>query len=574
MAHVAVTTRAAAIEGHKTNSGTDMATLTRRGFIVAGVGLSATATAMWQTEPDAIVYNGAIWTVSGTTREVEALAVSGGRILATGSNAEILALATSRTKKFDIAGKRVTPGFYDAHSHPIYAGIAHLYEVAVDKESIEAIQAAIRERTQRTPPGQWVLGFLYDDGKTPRPISRADLDQVAPEHPVLIRHRGGHTIFVNSLAYEKAGISEDTPNPDHGEFFRDGSGKLNGRVGEDSAIKPFDALARYTPTRDDYRKAAALMAKTFVSRGVTSACDADGGADGLQGYQDARDADELCTRIYIHVGNAEIDKLMTAGIHTGLGDDWLRVGALKLYADGSISERTALLSKPYIGAGDFRGIEVMPRDELYERARKAHLAGWQIGIHGNGDVAIDRVLSVYEQLQADSPRRDPRFRIEHCTLVNAALIGRMKRVGAIPVPFAGYVRFHGSILHFYGPERLQQMFAMRDLIDAGLRPPSSSDYTASPIEPMLWLQSQVTRTDGKDRVWGANQRITVQEALQCATINGAYASFDDDNRGSIEPGKLADLVVWDRDMLKTEPTQLMSIRAERTMVGGRWVYES
>jgi predicted amidohydrolase YtcJ len=143
------------------------------------------------------------------------------------------------------------------------------------------------------------------------------------------------------------------------------------------------------------------------------------------------------------------------------------VGALKLYADGSISERTALMSQPYIGAGDYRGIEVTPRDELYQQARKGHLAGWQIGIHANGDVAIDRVLGIFEQLQAESPRRDPRFRIEHCTLINAGLIERMKRVGAIPIPFAGYVRFHGSILHFYGPERLQHMFAMRDFIDAG-----------------------------------------------------------------------------------------------------------
>jgi len=550
-----------------------MASLSRRGFLSTSIGFSASVLAALRSEPDAILHNAKVWTGSASFPEAQAIAVSGGRIMALGTNAEMLALASSGTKKYDCAGKRLTPGFYDAHSHPIASGIQHLHEVALDKTSIDAIKDAIRERAQQTPPGQWVLGFLYDDGKTPRPITRTDLDEVAPNHPVLVGHRGGHTIFVNSLAYQKAGVTEDTANPPGGQFFRDSSGKLNGRVGEASATVRFQQLAKYTPQPGDFRKAAALMSKMMLSKGVTSACEADGSTDSLAGCQDARDAGELGVRFYMHIGRADFDKMAAAGIHTGLGDDWVRVGALKLYADGSISERTALMSQPYIGAGDYRGIEVTPRDELYQQARKGHVAGWQIGIHANGDVAIDRVLGIFEQLQAESPRRDPRFRIEHCTLINAGLIERMKRVGAIPIPFAGYVRFHGSILHFYGPERLQHMFAMRDFIDAGLRPPSSSDYTASPIEPMLWLTSQVTRTDDKGQVWGANQRITVQEALQCATLNGARSTFDEGNRGSLEPGKLADLVVWDKDMLKIEPAQFMSIRAERTMVGGKWVYE-
>jgi predicted amidohydrolase YtcJ len=550
-----------------------MATVSRRAFILGGVSLSTAALAKWQMEPEVIVHNAAVWTAGRTSPQIEALAIGGGRILATGSNSEILALATPRTRKFDLGGRRVTPGFYDAHSHPVLSGIQQLYEVAVDKTSIAAIQAAIRERAQRTPNGQWVLGYLYDDGKTPRPINRSDLDQAAPDHPVLIRHRGGHTIFVNSLAYQRAGVTENTPDPEHGRYFRDSSGRLDGRVGEDGLAR-FEESARYTPTRTDYRMAGALIAKIYASKGITSACDAHGTAACLQGYQDAHDAGELVTRIYMHIGNAEIDKLMTAGVHTGLGNEWVRVGALKLFADGSISERTAWLSQPYVGGGDYRGLEAMSRDALYERARLAHRAGWQIGIHANGDVAIDRVLGVFEQLQAEAHRRDPRFRIEHCTLVNPALIDRMKRVGAIPIPFAAYVGFHGSIMHFYGAERLQHMFAMRDFIDAGLRPPSASDYTASPIEPMLWLRSQVTRTDADNRVWGVNQRITMSEALQCATINGAYASFDETDRGSIEPGKLADLTVWDRDILDTEPAELMSVRAERTMVHGRWVYEA
>jgi predicted amidohydrolase YtcJ len=172
------------------------------------------------------------------------------------------------------------------------------------------------------------------------------------------------------------------------------------------------------------------------------------------------------------------------------------------------------------------------------------------------------------------PSRDPRYRIEHCTLLNDSLIWRMKSLNVIPVPFSCYVYFHGDVMHFYGEERLQHMFAMRDFLHAGLRPADSSDYTASPSDPMMWLQSQVTRTDMKGKVWGANQRITLEEAIRCGTINGAYASFEENIKGTISPGKLADLVVLGRDPFHAEPSSLISIPVERTMVGGKWMYES
>ena len=261
-------------------------------------------------------------------------------------------------------------------------------------------------------------------------------------------------------------------------------------------------------------------------------------------------------------------------MHTGFGDEWVRLGAVKLYCDGSISERTAWLSEPYKDMPEFRGLQTMSPEDLFNISRKAHLAGWQIGVHANGDLAIDRVLSVFERLQKEAPRRDPRFRIEHCTLVNAELIRRIKAVGAIPIPFAGYVYFHGDVMHFYGEERTRHMFAMRDLLDAGLRPPSSSDYTASPSEPMMWLQSQLTRTDYQGHVWGANQRITLQEAIRAGTGDGAIASFEEHIKGTLEPGKLADLVVWDQDLFKADPAHLIAIRPERTMVGGQWMYQS
>jgi predicted amidohydrolase YtcJ len=553
--------------------GDRMKHLNRRRFIAAGLSASAAALGRWDTRPDVILHNGRILTMGMREREVEALALAGGRVLAIGTSTEMLALAGPGARRFDLAGKRVTPGFNDAHAHPCEAGVALVTQVALDMDSIEAIQAAIRAKAAAVPPGEWVVGFLYDDTKTPRPLVRADLDAAAPDHPVVVQHRGGHTAFVNSRALAAAGVEENTPDPPHGQYFRDAGGRHDGRMAEDAT----DAILRLAvkpASREQYRKGAALISKQLASRGITSACEADGNPAALQGYQDARDAGELLGRFYTHIDYDDLDKMTAAGVHTGFGDEWVRVGAVKLFADGSISERTALLSEPYAGLGDYRGISRATREMLYEQARKAYLGGWQVGTHANGDVAIDTILGVYEQLLRESPRRDARLRIEHCTLVTPEIVRRIKSAGVIPVPFAGYVFFHGEKMHFYGDERLKRMFAMRDFLDAGIRPAPGSDYTASPAEPMVWLRSEVTRADASGHVWGANQRITLEEAIRCSTVNGAYASFEERIKGTLEPGQLADLVVWDQDLMSISPTSYTGVRPERTMLGGRWVHEA
>jgi len=524
-------------------------------------------------EPELILYNGNIWTVNDNLPRAQAVAISGGRILAVGTNDEVLSLAAGLSKKIDLGGNTVLPGFIDAHAHPCESGVAHLRMVACDKDSISDIQAALRERAGKTPAGQWVLGFLYDDGKTPRPLSLQDLDAAVPDHPVLVRHRGGHTIFVNSRALKLAGVDEHTPDPPGGRFEHDAAGHLTGHVG-DKATEPFTRLIAFTPTRDDHREGAKLISKIFTSKGVTSAGDADAGTEDLQGYQDCRDAGDLRMRVCVHMSVRVLDRMIAAGVHTGFGDEWVRIGAVKQYADGSISERTAWLSEPYIGIPDYHGLKVSSRDELYENSRKAHAAGWQLATHANGDLAIDEILGVYEQVQRETPKADPRYRIEHCTLLNDSLLQRMKALGAIPVPFSGYVYFHGDVMHFYGEQRTEHMFPMRDFLTYGLQPTDSSDYTASPSDPMMWLRSQVTRTDMKGNVWGANQKISVEEAIRCGTINGAHATFEEKQKGSIDLGKLADLVVLADDPFKVEALNLHKITVERTMVGGRWVYES
>jgi hypothetical protein len=529
-----------------------------------------------RTEPDLILYNANVITINDRQPRAEAVAIADSRFLAVGTNEKVQALATGKTRKINLEGRTVVPGFIDAHTHPAEAGLMHLRQVDCDLRSIAEIQRTISERASKTPAGKWVLGFKYDDTKTSdgRPLTREDLDAAAPRHPVFISHRGGHTAYVNALAYSRAGVSESTPDPGGGRFDRDPkTGKLNGRISE-RATEIFDKAVGATYSRDDYREGVKLITKMMSRAGITSAHDAWGVHDYLRGYQDAHDAGDLSVRIYCFIHYSEIDRMLAAGVRTGFGDEWVRVGGMKMVADGSISERTAWLSQPYIGRPDDFGIQVMTEQELYENGRKAHEADWQIGIHANGDRAIDMVLRVYERLQRERPRRDPRFRLEHCTVVNDSLVQRIKALGAIPTPFAAYVYYHGEKMREYGAERLDHMFALRSFLNAGIRAAPGSDYPPGPFEPMMALQSSVTRTDMNENVWGPKQRITVEEALRVQTLHGAYASFEEHQKGSIQRGKLADLVVLGRDPLHEDPLTLVKVPVERTMIGGRWVYEA
>lgn len=528
-----------------------------------------------KTEPEIILYNGNIFTVNPKEPTAQALAIADGRLIAVGSNTDILKMATARTKKIDLGYKTVLPGFVDAHTHPAYSGIKHLKMVDCDLRSIKVIKEAIRQRAAITPKGKWVEGFKYDDTKTNegRKINIADLDDAAPEHPVRITHRGGHTYYCNSLAFKMANVDESTPNPQGGEFEKTSDGKLTG-CAKESAADVFDKIIPDVATRSERQEGVKLISKMMSKTGITSATDAGGSPEDLQAYEDAYEAGELDVRIYCMIRYIHIDKMIAAGVRTGMGNDWVKIGGMKMTCDGSISERTARLSQPYIGRPDDYGILVMDEEQLYTYAKKAYDAGWQIGIHANGDVGIDTTLKVYERLYKEKPKTDPRFRIEHCTMINDNLIQRMKTLGVIPTPFSTYVYYHGEKMKAYGEERLKNMFALRSFLNAGIRPTQASDYPPGPFEPMMALQSSVTRTDMKGNVWGANQKIIVEEAIKIGTINGAYASYEEKMKGSLEAGKLADLVVLGRNPFKEDPSTLITIPIERTMAGGKWVYES
>ncbi len=529
---------------------------------------------------DLVVRNGTIYTIDDRSPRAEAFAAKGGRFLAVGSSDDISNLIGPDTEVIDASGKTVLPGFIDAHNHPFYSGTRHLKEVNLDIRTIEGIKSALAERAQNTPPGQWVQGFLYDDTKLEdgRPLTRTDIDAVVPDHPVSVTHRGGHTGVYNSAAFERAGITVDTPDPEGGKFYRE-NGELTGRVAE-SATAPLESLIPVGTTRAERQESIRLIGELMAQAGLTSVHETGGGTDNLVAYQDAHEAGELHFRIYLFpsgsiggLGSPQLfEGLKAAGVRTGFGDDWVKIGGVKYGADGSASERTMAMSTAYVGRPDDFGILTMNQDEIYAAVDDAARHGFQIGIHANGDLAIDMCLNAFERTQSEVPQADPRFRLEHCSLVNDDLLARIKSIGAIPTPFYTYVHYHGNKWGEYGEEKLEWMFTHRRFLDLGIPVAGASDYPPGPFEALMGIQSMVTRTDMQGREWGPSQKITVEEALRVCTINGAHAAFEEEIKGSITEGKLADFVMLAADPHTTDPFAIKEIEIVRTVVGGRTTY--
>ncbi len=541
-----------------------------------GAGMSAAAQAPAAApagEPDLIVVNGRVLTSDAGLPRAEAFAVKNNRFTAVGSTSDVRNLATARTPVIDAQRMAVVPGFIDAHSHP--SGVEELYGVNTNLRTVREIQAAIRAKVENSAPEVWITGFMFDDTKLDRPLTRKDLDEATTEHPVSVAHRGGHTNFYNSKAFELAGITKDTPDPSDGRFFKE-NGELNGRVAE-NARGVFNRVGKretFTPEqqRERARRGMAHMSKLFNAAGLTTVHNAMTSPAQILAYQDCRQQGELTHRASMMIQSGQAYAAMKlANIRTGFGDEWIRVGGVKFVADGSASERTMRMSTPYVGTQDY-GILTMTQDQLHEAIDDAHSHGWQVGVHANGDVTIDMVLNAYERALKKWPDANRRHRIEHCTLVNPEIIRRIVASGVIPTPFWTYVYYHGEKWSEYGDGKIGWMFAHKSFLDAGIRVPGASDYTPGPFEPLMALQSMVTRKDYKGRVWGANQKVTLDQALTIATINGAYASSEEHLKGSITAGKLADFVVLEKDPHDVDPDQIMNIKVNRTVVGGKTVY--
>ncbi len=567
-----------------------MPSWSRRRFLTGSSALAAGASLAWPAlapvsaaavdghaaagAPDLVVKNAKVYTADEAQPLAEAFAVQQGRFVAVGTSAEIEHLAGPRTQVLDAEGMTVTPGFIDAHTHPASAGVSELRKVNCDLRKIAEIQQAIRQRAGQTPPGRWVKGFKYDDTKLKdgRPLSRKDLDQAAPDHPVEVLHRGGHTAIYNSVAFRQARVTKETPDPTGGQFGRDADGELSGFVAE-LARDVFDAVAPEPPiTRADRQAGVKKVSHVMTAAGLTSVHDAHTSAEFFTAYQDARAAGELLFRVYCMLGKDLFSSLKAASLRTGFGDERLRIGGLKLFADGSCSERTMRMSTPYEGRPDDYGILTMSQQDLNETIEDAMAHQFQVGVHANGDVAIGMVLNAYERALKNLNLTDARPRIEHCTLINDGLLRRIKAIGAIPTPFYTYVHYHGDKWEAYGQNRLQSMFAHRSFLDHGIPVASASDYVPGPFEPLMAIQSMVTRKDFSGKVWGANQKITVDEALRVCTLNAARASFEESIKGSITPGKLADFVLLADDPHTYDPDRIKQIEVVKTVVGGKTVH--
>ncbi len=414
--------------------------------------------------------------------------------------------------------------------------------------------------------------------KDKRQLTRLDLDRVSTEHPVVVHHRGGHTAFYNSKAFQMAEVTNNTPNPYGGTFDKDEKGELSGRV-TDLATPVIDKVG----TRQTFDAAeknrrvlegVAFMSQKFVQYGLTSVHHDEGGV--LHAMQQQRANGKLLHRVSYEPYDELLEAMMKSGLESGFGDEFLALGATAEHVvDGSFSERTMAISTPYKDISPpYQGNLTESQDDLNAWAERVHRAGIRLNCHANGDVAIDRVLTAYERALRLHPRANARPKITHCSLLNDSLISRMKAMDVVPAEFSTYAYYNSDKFHFYGEEMMRHMSPYRSLIDAGIRPAAGSDFSPGPFSPLMAIQGMVTRTGWNGETWGGNQRITVEEAIRVNTINGAYNSLEEGTKGSITVGKLADFVVLADDPYSMPQDKIKDIRIVQTVVGGKTVYQA
>jgi len=531
---------------------------------------------------DLVVSNAKVYTVDSRMPTAEAFAVKNSRFVFVGNSQAAKTFIGKRTQTIDAKQMTIAPGFVDCHNHA--EGDTLLYEVLVGNPfevefvTIDSIIEKLRTKAQRTPPGFWVEGYFFDDTKVKdnRRLNLHDLDQVSLEHPVAVHHRGGHSSYYNRRALALAGIDKRTPNPFGGTYGRDERGELTGRA-TDRADEVFDKVGKretFTPeqTQQRSRDGLAYISKQFVRYGLTSVHHEGGD---LYALQQLRARGELLHRVSYEASGDVLETMIKDGISTGFGDAWIRFGATAEHTvDGSFSERTMAMSRPYDGTNPpYKGNITVTQTDLNAWVERVQRAGIQPNCHANGDVAIDMLLTAYERAQEVAPLSDVRPKITHCTLINEDLLRRMKALDAVPAPFTTYAYYNADKFHFYGEERMKHCMAYRSFLDNGIRVAAGSDFGPGPFAPLMGIQGMVTRRGWNGETWGANQRISVDEALRVNTMNGAYNSHEESYKGSITPGKLADFVVLAEDPHIVSQDKIKDIEIVRTVTGGSTVYQ-
>lgn len=532
---------------------------------------------------ESIITNAKVWTVDKNQPQAEAVAIIGNRIVAVGTEAEIDAWRGPQTRIIDAAGKLLLPGFNDAHVHFI-SGSMQLDQVQLnDARTKQEFIRRIAEQAKKTPKGEWMLGGDWDEQNWAERDPAAGLptrewiDAVTPETPIFLNRHDGHESLANSLALKLAGVAAKTQAPAGGEIVRDAQGNPTGLL-KDAAMSLVD---RVMPpiNRERRLRAARRGLEHAASLGVTSLQDMNPEYADIATYSLLEDRGELTARIHVAPLETHWQDQAKLGIRHSFGSDFLTMGAVKGFADGSLGSTTAYFFEPYKDAPKTRGLlsdEMQPPEKMLERLKGADSAGLQLCIHAIGDRAISMILDMFEQITKADGARDRRFRIEHAQHVAPKDFDRFARLQVI----ASVQPYHAIDDGIWaekriGPVRIRTTYAFRTFLDRGVHLAFGTDWNVAPLNPMLGLYAAVTREtlDGKNPDgWVPEQKIRINEAIEAYTLGSAYAEFQEKDKGSITPGKLADMVLLSDDLLTINPEAIKNVKVEFTMVDGKIVY--
>ena len=542
---------------------------------------SASAYAQQPSFADLVIVHGHVWTVDPRNSRAEAIAIHDGHIVAVGSDAEIAKWVGPATKSIDAQGKSVLPGFIDAHVH-FSSGGGEISGVHLrDANTPQEFARRIGEQAKKLAKGEWMLGGTWDHelwGGTPLP-SHDWVDALTPDIPVFVSRYDGHMAMANALALRLAGVTRETEDPPGGTIVRGKDGNPTGLL-KDAAM---NLVYRIIPPPSEEQLLRMVQAAMEEARrfGVTSIHDISSTED-VRAYQTLADRGELTLRIYSITPLPQWQAPATAGIRAGFGNDWIHLGALKGFADGSLGSTTALFEKPYDDAPETSGLPnemMLPEGNMLNMALGADKAGLQLAVHAIGDKANRILLDIYGEVEKQNgARSDRRWRIEHAQHLRPEDFARFAQLGVI----ASVQPYHAIddgrwAERRIGHERAKTTYAFRALLDHGVRLAFGSDWTVAPLNPMVGLYAAVTRAtlDGKNPGgWFPEQRLTLEEAIQAYTMGSAFAEFREREKGSLTPGKLADLVVLDGDLFAMAQEKIKDAAVRYTIVGGRIVYEA
>jgi predicted amidohydrolase YtcJ len=532
-----------------------------------------------QPSASLVLLNGKIWTVNEAQSRAEAVACLGSRIVAVGSSGEIRKWIGASTEVIDVGGKLVLPGFNDAHVH-FFSGGENLASVQLrDAKSEDEFRRRIAKFAATQPAGRWITGGAWDhENWSPARLPTRQLIDAATEgHPVFVERLDGHMALANSQALKLAGITRDTPDPPGGTIVRDAAGEPTGALKDAAMERVYRVIPE--PSGDQIADAVRAAMRYAAENGVTSVQDMSAAPGILRVYQTLLARGELTVRISGHQPLATWERLAAVGLRADFGGEKLHIGGLKGFADGSVGSTTALFFEPYLDAPNTSGLansEMIPESKMQTHILGADRAGLQVAVHAIGDKANHLVLGMYEEAERQNSARDRRFRIEHAQHLRMDDIPRFGKLHVIASMQPYHCIDDGRWAEKrIGPERAKGTYAFRALLDSGAVLAFGSDWDVAPMVPLMGIYAAATRRtlDGKHPDgWIPEQKISVAEAIRAYTMGSAYASFDEKIKGSIEPGKLADMVVVSDDILSIPAVEIEKTRVETTVFDGKVIY--